>query len=77
MNEVTSVPGIAPPLDTPEAILAAIQTHPEWTDHQRAEVFERLIASFAPAQIAGAVKQGLGDPRPHRRRGLAACRRAR
>jgi hypothetical protein len=51
------------PPETPAAILDALRDHPEWTDRQREEAFDRLITRFELEELVAAVHDRLDDLR--------------
>ncbi|HEV3166367.1 MAG TPA: hypothetical protein VGZ22_20245 [Isosphaeraceae bacterium] len=54
-----------PALDTPEALLDALREHPEWTESERQQVFDRLVARFDPDRLVEAIGKRLDDLRGH------------
>jgi hypothetical protein len=47
------------------ALLDGLRDHPEWTDAERADVFDRLIAECSQPALLAAVQGRLGDLRGH------------
>ncbi|MBV8318418.1 MAG: hypothetical protein JOZ53_26050, partial [Planctomycetaceae bacterium] len=44
---------------TPEILLDSFRAHPEWTDRQRDEQLDRLIARFPKERLLAAVRPRL------------------
>src|SRR5262245_51633247 len=48
-------------IDSPRALLDALRDHPEWTDSQRAQIFDRLIAEHEPEALLDAIQGRLNN----------------
>jgi hypothetical protein len=51
--------------DSPEGLLNALRTHPEWDEDRRAEVLEELVARFSPERLRQAIRLRFVDLRGH------------
>ena len=52
-----------PPPETPEALLDRLRAHPEWPEHERDALLDRLIAKFPAERLRAALRPRLGDLR--------------
>src|SRR4051812_23231091 len=61
MNPHSADDSPAPTRETPESLLDTFREHPEWTDRERDEQFELLIALFPRERLLSAVRSRLPD----------------
>lgn len=60
MQEAESAQTSGPDNDSPESIFDALRDHPEWSDRQRDEALDLLVARFSGDQLVAALRPRLG-----------------